>query len=144
MAKVNRFFFIAFLFSIPFLESCSTVYIDITTLGKNVSMTDSLNRPYTIIKHFHQEQKAYFILIGFVKIGNPDLVSIIHSELSSVQGDAVINLKMEVECDLIDTIVPYAIGALGWGFFGPLGLNFVYAFSMQTYRFSGDVVRYGQ
>jgi hypothetical protein len=124
------------------IESCGTVYIDATNAGKEVVWTDSVNRPYTVIRHFCQERKAYFTVIGLFKLRNPDIAGVIRDEITGVQGDAVINTKLEVECDLIDTIVPYGIGAVGWALLGPIGFNLSLAFNTQTYRLSGDVIRY--
>ena len=136
------FCFLLFLFLSILLQSCSTVYIDATKLGKDVALTDSVNRAYTIIKHFSQERKAYFIILGLFKLSNPEVIDVLSTEIAEVKGDAVINTKLEVEYDLIDTIVPYGIGAVGWALLGPAGFNFSFAFNTQTYRISDDVVRY--
>jgi hypothetical protein len=129
------------LFSV-ILESCSTVYIDATKCGKDIAWTDSVNRSYTVLKHFSQERKAYFVVLGLFKVGNPDVVDVISTEIAEAEGDAAVNTKLEVEYDLIDTIIPYGIGAIGWAFFGPAGFNLSFAFNTQTYRISGDVIRY--
>jgi hypothetical protein len=118
------------------------VYIDATKLGYEVALTDTVNRPFTVIKHFSQERKAYFVLLGLFIIADPDVVGVISAEIAEGKGDAVINTKLEVEYDLIDTIVPYGIGAVGWAIFGPAGFNFTYVFNTQTYRISGDIIRY--
>jgi hypothetical protein len=123
---------------------CVTVYLDMTHMNKTVAMTDSLNRPYSVIKHFTQEQKAYFILLGFFKISNPDFTEVLKTEIKDSQADAIINTSLEVEYDFIDTIVPLGIGVIGTIILGPVGLNLYYVFSMQTYRIKGDVIRYSQ
>lgn len=105
-------------------------------------MTDNIERPYTIIKKLNTERKAYFIILGFIKIANPDFNEIIKTELAESQGDAVINTSVEIEYDLVDTFVPYGIGAAGWAVLGPIGLNLLYSFTTQTYRIQGDVIRY--
>ena len=53
------------------LESYSTVSIDVTNFNKEVSLTDSINRLYTVVRHFMQERKAYFIVLGLFRITGP-------------------------------------------------------------------------
>jgi hypothetical protein len=126
------------------LSGCATVYLDTASLRVPVAMTDSINKPYTVLKHFKHERKGYFILLGFIKIANPDFHDILNAEINEVHGDAIVNTSMEAEYDLVDTIVPYGIGAAGWAAFGPVGLNLSYAFTMQTYRIQGDIVKYSK
>lgn len=128
--------------SLAVFVGCATVRIDLSMVDKNVIMTDNIDRPYTIIKKLNSERKAYFAILGFIKIANPDFTDIIKTELTEAQGDAVINTNIEIEYDLVDTFVPYGIGAAGWAVLGPVGLNLSYVFTTQTYRIQGDVIRY--
>lgn len=126
------------------MGGCATVYVDMRNMDNTVAMTDSLGKPYKILKHFRHEQKAYFLLLGFIKVSNPDFTNVLRTEIKEAQGDAVINTSLEIEYDLVDTIVPYGMGAVGWAVLGPVGLNLSYLITMQTYRIKGDVVRYSR
>jgi hypothetical protein len=133
------------LFCISMLSAgCATVHLDISPLEKPISMTDSVGRPYTIIGQFNHEQKAYFVLLGFFKISNPDFSDVMKADLEEVHGDAIINTTVEVEYDFVDTFVPWGVAAAGWAVLGPVGLNLSYAFTTQTYRIKGDIVRYSK
>lgn len=123
---------------------CATVHLDVSPSKKIISMTDSVGMSYTIIKQFSHEQKAYFVLLGLFKISSPDFNDVLNSDLEEVHGDAIIHTTMEVEYDLVDTFVPWGVAAAGWAILGPVGLNLSFAFTTQTYRITGDVIRYSK
>ena len=111
--------------------------IDASKIQKEAALIENINKPYTVIRHLSQERKAYFPFFGFIKLANPEIVDVMNTEIAKAQWDGVVHTTFEVEYVLIDTIVPYAIGAVGCAVFGPVGLNFTVAFNTQTYRING-------
>jgi hypothetical protein len=62
-------------------EGCSADKISNAGLKKPVLMNNSLSRLYRRVKIFDEKQKAYFDLLGFFKIKNPDFTEMVQSDL---------------------------------------------------------------
>ncbi len=115
---------------ISLLNSCATIALDSSTLLEPVQMNAAGTRDFTVIDSFSVNDKAGWIL-GFVPVNKPAgdghdyLTSILEKQLKKVQGDAVINVKLRTQFQLLDLLtwlVPF--------------------YTTRTVTITGDVIKY--
>jgi len=108
------------------LVSCMKVELNAEGVSKNVSMTGT-SRKYTVLHHFRTDLTGFFVVFNLVTISNPDIAKEVNNQITTAQGDAVINLTIHGETNIVDGLVSYVTYTL-------LGLR--------TYTVEGDVIKY--
>ncbi len=111
--------------------------------NKPISMTNEINRPYIVVRHFVVEQKTPLLFLArMVTAGNPNLDDLLQNELTG--GDAIVNVRIKGYLHIGDMLLPIAIG-IGGVFVEPI-LLFVsfmpFFLDLKSYSVEGDLVRY--
>jgi len=75
-------------------------------------------------------------------ISNSDLEALISKEISSAQGDAVLNMRIQGQTTLIDGVLPFALSVIGGLIIPPYGSFLGYLIGSRTYIIEGDVIKY--
>lgn len=140
--KKNTILILVIYTAFLFLQGCMTV--NLTTVGydKPVSMTNNVNKKFSIVKHFNQELKGWFTIFNLVTISEPNVEEAIRREISSVQGDGAINVKIKGQITFIDGIIPFALGLIGSVALPPAGSVLGYLVGARTYTIEGDIIKY--
>lgn len=126
--------------------SFTSVSLSVNRGDKVVSMTSNINKEYRTVKHIKVQQKIPLLFLVRINpaSGSPDLDEMLLPELSTVEGDAIVNVTIKGEAALGDVILPVGIGIVGAFIFPPL--LFFTAFplyeDLKTYSVEGDIVKY--
>ncbi|MCX6136015.1 MAG: hypothetical protein NTV54_00765 [Ignavibacteriales bacterium] len=135
-------FLIAFVLTIG-SSGCATVNLNAEGYDKAASLTTS-EKPFTIVKHFKKEMKAWFALFSLVTLSEPDIAKVLRDETASSKGDAVINLKVQGQTTFVDGAIPIVLGGIGAFIVRPAGVVAGYFIAARTYTIEGDVIQYGK
>jgi hypothetical protein len=119
--------------SLLMFPACMTVHLTAEGYDKPASMSNNVNKKYTIVKHFSRNLKGWFAIFNLVTVSNPDVQRIIQNEVMSAQGDAVINVKLEGQTTFIDGAIPVALGVIGALVAPPGGVYASYLIGARTY-----------
>ena len=128
--------------SLLLFAGCATVYLTAEGVDKPAAMTASVNKKFTIVKHFREDLKAYFTIFDLVTISNPDVDKLIRSELVAAQGDAIINIRVRGQTTFIDGLIPVGLGVIGALLAPPYGVYASSLIGVRTYTVEGDVIKY--
>ena len=110
------------------LGSCRTITYDAVTLEQMVAMNRATAaRPYERVDTFERKRRAVFLVADLITVMDAELEEALRRELARSDGDAVVNLRIHEEYDLVDVVV----GLIAGGLIGTRSI---------TYR--GDVVRW--
>jgi len=137
---------IGLLLTLTGCASFTPVQLSVPERSKPVSITANINRDYTLIKHFTEEQKVPFLFL--VRLNpegsNPDLEKMLGPELNSEKADAIVNVKIEGHPAFGDVMLPLAMGIIGGIAFPPLFVLTAIPFfeDLKTYKVEGDLVKY--
>ena len=120
---------------------CANVYLSANTVDKPVMMNVGPQKDFEIVKHFQRPLRAYFAIFDLVTISNPEVERVVEEEIKSVNGDAVINLKIHGQTSVIDAVIPIALGVIGGMIAPPYGSYAHYLIGARTYTVEGDVIK---
>lgn len=113
------------------LSGCATIAMNATTLQEPAQLNAAGTRDYTVISSFTVHDKAGWIL-GLVPVNPPAgdhhdyLKTILDREIQAAGGDAVINVKLRGQNQLLDWVINI----------------FVPFYSTRTLTVTGDIIKY--
>jgi hypothetical protein len=113
------------------LSGCATIAMNATTLQEPAQLNAAGTRDYAVISSFTVHDKAGWIL-GLVPVNPPAgdhhdyLKTILDRETQAAGGDAVINVKLRGQNQLLDWVINI----------------FVPFYSTRTLTVTGDIIKY--
>jgi len=124
--------------------SCTTIHLNSGPITNSVDMTNKVDRKYRIIRHFDREVKGWFTINGLVTIADVDnkFQRLVLEELQATRGDAVINVRVKGQTDIVDVLIPLAPGVIGALISYPWGAYASWLICSRTYTIEGDVIKY--
>ena len=129
------------LFCLLFI-SCSTVHLTSGGFNRPASMNSIINEKYEVVKHFSVETKGWFTLASLYTFKDTNVQKILQNELDSVQGDAIVNVKIKGQTTFVDSVLPMGLYCVA------IAVNPYLAFvsfmipTSRTYTIEGDVIKY--
>lgn len=127
---------------VPALSGCMAARLSADGVGVPVSMTEDLNRPYVVVRHFRVDLKSSFLFFDLVTLRGPDVAGALRRQLASTAGEGVANLTIQGHTTLLDGLVFSTVGILGALAIGRVGVSASHLLNMRTYTLEGEVVRY--
>ncbi len=124
------------------LAGCETVMLTAEGIPQPASMTGNVNKKYTIVKHFSRSLKGWFMVFDLITVSNPSVQKLVHNEILSAQGDAVINIRIKGQTTFWDDVPPVVLSVVGTLVAPPWGSLAGDIVSSRTFTVSGDVIRY--
>ena len=114
--------------------ACATINYDASTIQNVVSMNRvAPPASYEVVGEFESNQRPIFVIAQLLTVRDADLEDAIQRQLQRSGGDAVLNLRIHEEYDIIDFLVGAAQGILLFG------ANIVQTRSVSL---RGDIVRW--
>ena len=129
------------LFSLLFI-GCSTVHLTSGGFNRPASMNNITNEKFGVVKHFSVETKGWFTLASLYTFKDTNIQKILQNELDSVQGDAIVNVKIKGQTTFVDSVLPMGLYCVA------IAVNPYLAFvsfmipTSRTYTIEGDVIKY--
>jgi len=129
------------LFSLLFI-GCSTVHLTSGGFNRPASMNNITDKKFGVVKHFSVETKGWFTLANLYTFKNTNIQKILQNEIDSVQGDAIVNVKIKGQTTFVDSALPMGL------YFVAVAINPYLAFASfmiptsRTYTIEGDVIKY--
>lgn len=112
---------------------CATITYDPGVMDAMVAMNSAASAGnYEVVGNFESGQRPIFVLSSLITVVDAELEDALAREMSRARGDAVINLRIHEEYDIVDFAIGLAQSAL-------MGIQLVQTRSV-TLR--GDVVRW--
>jgi hypothetical protein len=116
------------------VSGCATITYDAGTVETLVAANAPFDRgSYETIGRLDVDSRAYFLLANLITIRDADLEREIAAQVRRMNGDAVLNLRIEEQQGLVDVAIQWAQALLLYGL-SPVG--------SRSYTLVGDVVRW--
>lgn len=116
------------------LGGCSTITYDAAISPGAIAMNRGGAMPaYEHVGSFETQRRAVFVILSLITVVDSELEDVVRRELARAGGDAVINLRIHEENDIIDAVIAVAQSIL------LLGGRIV---DTRTITIRGDVVRW--
>ena len=139
--KKQKLHLILCLFCLLFI-SCSTVHLTSGGFNRPASMNNITNEKFGVVKHFSVETKGWFTLASLYTFKDTNVHKLLQNELDSVQGDAIVNVKIKGQTTFVDSVLPMGLYCVA------IAVNPYLAFvsfmipTSRTYTIEGDVIKY--
>jgi hypothetical protein len=133
--------YFAFLIFAMSATNCMTVNLSATGYDKTASLT-SINRKFSIVKHFSSDMKCWYTLVNLIPLTEPNVAEILRNETASSHGDAVINVNIQGQTTLVDAAILVALAFLGSAASQGRGVFLGLLIGARTYTIEGDVIKY--
>lgn len=120
------------LVAVAAISGCATINYDAGTAATSVTM----NRPagtYERLASFETNQRAVFVIASLITVIDADLEEALRREITRAGGDAVVNLRIMEQYDIIDFAIGVAQSVLLFG---------AQIVSTRAITIRGDVVRW--
>lgn len=113
---------------------CATINYDTGTIQSVVAMNRvAQTAAYERVSSFEEQTRAVFVIADLITVVDSKMADIIQRELARTGGDAVINLRIHEEYDIIDAAIAVAQSALLFG---------ARVVGTRTITYNGDIVRW--
>lgn len=130
---------IGVLLTILLFSGCQTITYDALLFDQVASLNKgNLPAEYTIIGKFSYSTRASFTAYDLITLHHPEIVAEMSKALKVNDGDAVINLSIVEENDIVDILINIFVNSLTTAAFK----TNIDVFSTRSIEITGDVVTY--
>lgn len=130
---------IGFLLIILLFTGCQTITYDALLFDQVASLNKgNLPAEYTIVGKFSYSTRASFTAYDLITLHHPEIVAEMSKALKVNDGDAVINLSIVEENDIVDILINIFVNSLTTAAFK----TNIDVFSTRSIEITGDVVTF--